>query len=53
MTFCGFVLAYFAAMTLNAASNIKIENSKMSAENLLPKSRVYQCAVELHVPGSA
>jgi len=37
---------------LNVASNTKIENNKTSAENLLPKSHVYQCAVELQLPGS-
>jgi len=52
MTFCGFVLAYFIATILNVASNIKIENNKMYAENLLPKSHVDQCAVELQLPGS-
>jgi hypothetical protein len=52
MTFCGFVLPYFTAVILNVASNIKIESNKMSAENLLPKSHVYQCAVELYLARS-
>ena len=35
-----------------SANNIKMESNKMFAENRLPKSHVYQCAVELRLSGS-